>query len=410
MPQSATHVYLALSSPLVRIRMRHALANTSGIHVIDEVGDPIRAAEGIRGCEPQVIVCDERMIMDPTLLGVLRARRGPFAYRVVLITGNARAGEQLGGVQIVDQLPIDLPSDELAQRLHEAAISEMRPEKPVADQRSQSQRLRVTQAQGRFVIAEQPARTPFKAAPIIPVTALFPDAALAPSVPQATSGQGYLVPRGTASGFGVRTEPPAIAPPAMSRVEAALSGRLNGRQTSSTCRRSRRSTYERLAKVFRAMQAERTHLQRDDVTGLSNTRGLGMALRALPNVNQPAGVVVLDLWYGSDSHVPTDPAQQQIFLSSLGAIIGGTVRQDDLVCRIEGMTFAIVFPGLDPETAPIPMHRIRRALINVRYPVGNGSGELAVAMGSGFWQPGVPSAEPLDRAWQAMKAERPQPR
>jgi len=37
MPQSATHVYLALSSPLVRIRMRHALANTSGIHVIDEV-------------------------------------------------------------------------------------------------------------------------------------------------------------------------------------------------------------------------------------------------------------------------------------------------------------------------------------------------------------------------------------
>ena len=62
MPQSATHVYLALSSPLVRIRMRHALANTFGIHVMDEVGDPIQAAEGIRNCEPQVIVCDERMI------------------------------------------------------------------------------------------------------------------------------------------------------------------------------------------------------------------------------------------------------------------------------------------------------------------------------------------------------------
>ena len=410
MPQSVTHVFLALSSPLVRIRMRHALANTFGIHVIDEVSDPVRAAEGIRACEPQVIVCDERMMTDPMLLGVLRGRRGQFAYRVVLITGNARVGEQLGGIQIVDQLPIDLPADELAQRLHEAAISEMRPEKSAADQRSQSQRLRVTQAQGRFVIAEQPARTPSKTAPIVPPTVLFPNGLPDPGMPRATSNQAYLAPRGITSGLGARTEPPAAAPPAMSRVEAALSGRLNGKYTGSTCRRSRRATYERLAKVFRAMQAERTHLQRDDLTGLANTRGLGMALRALPNVNQPAGVLVLDLWYGSDSHVPADPARQQIFLSSLGSVIGGTVRQDDLLCRIEGMTFAIVLPGLDAETAPIPMQRLRRALANVRYPVGGGTGELTVAMGSGFWQPGVPSAEPLDRAWQAMKAERAQPR
>lgn len=410
MPQSATHVYLALSSPLVRIRMRHALANTFGIHVMDEVGDPIQAAEGIRNCEPQVIVCDERMIMDPTLLGVLRARRGRFAYRVVLITGNARVGEQLGGIQIVDQLPIDLPSDELAQRLHEAAMAELRAEQPAGDQRSQSQRLRVTQAQGRFVIAEQPARISFRTAPLAPPGAILPTAPAPRSPSPEPSGQHQFGRRGATSEFGSQTEQAANAPPAISRVEAALSGRLNGRQTHSTCRRARRGTYDRLAKVFRAMQAERIHLQRDDVTGLANTRGLGMALRALPNVNQPAGVVVLDLWYGSDSHVPADPAQQQIFLSSLGAIISGTVRQDDLICRIEGMTFAIVFPGLDPETASIPMHRLRRALVNVRYPVGNGTGELTVAMGSGFWQPGVPSAEPLDRAWQAMKAERAQPR
>jgi diguanylate cyclase len=171
-------------------------------------------------------------------------------------------------------------------------------------------------------------------------------------------------------------------------------------------RRPRSSQHDRLAELLMLMQSSRSEEGTDAVTGLGNKRTLGMALRALPNVNLPAAVVVVDLWYRLGTAPPTAALMQDAMLRAVGGTLRATVRQGDLICRLDGLTFAIVMPGLDKTTMAVPLQRIREAMSRLRLAPNEGSSEPLVAIGTGFWEPGLPPAHPLEVGWQAMLAQR----
>lgn len=338
----ATSVLLAISSPLVRMRLRHALQTDPRFRIANVATDPAHAVEQIEAVQPELVVCDERMLQDPSVATLLQSRRAGAAHKVVLIAGNTRAYQREGGVPLVAVLPIDLPAEELSDRLYDAGVA-----KPKADPARQKPQ-RVTGMEHRFMIADDPQRA-------------------AQTTPLST-------------------------------------GNLGRPQVAN--RRTRSALSDQLAAVLRNVQSDNSGQQRDPITGLTNTRGLGLALRALPNVNQAAAVVVIDLWYATDALVPANVAQQHAFMRGVGALIRANVRQDDLVCRIDGMSFAVVLPGIDPATAAFPTHRLRGALRGLKLPGSRSNDGLLIAMGLGFWQPGLPAAAPLDEAWQAMLSQR----
>jgi GGDEF domain-containing protein len=155
--------------------------------------------------------------------------------------------------------------------------------------------------------------------------------------------------------------------------------------------------------MLRSLQEDAVH-ERDPLTGLPDNRALELVLSAVPAVNQPAAVVVLDVWSPLGAVGNLDA--QKALLHSVGSALRVNVRRDDLVCYVKDMMFAVVLPGVEPLTAARPLHRLRLAMEYVRQPAHQRVQRLSMAVGVGFWHPNTPSTDPFEQGWRAMVAER----
>src|SRR5579863_9324184 len=93
-------VLVAMSSPLIRLRLKHALAMSGSIKVVAEAIDPQQTADLASQVQPHIILCDERVIEHPAFQALFSNKRTKAAYRVVLITPNIRNAPRGGAVPI----------------------------------------------------------------------------------------------------------------------------------------------------------------------------------------------------------------------------------------------------------------------------------------------------------------------
>jgi GGDEF domain-containing protein len=376
MATTQVRVLLAMSSPLVRLRLRHVLLQDPTINLIGEANDGPQVAQVARDLGPQIILCDERILAEPSLEAFFTPRVGKVDCRVVVVAANVRTVPRQGRIPVVAVLPIDLPADDMGPELQQAVQIDLTEEKPAP--------TRVAGYEDRFVSADDfrqgadgraGSGTEILRRVTPPVEQHLP-------MPGMTRAPGMGLPQPPTGGMILRTT------------------RLGG-----VSRRREHPAQDRLASLLKNIQGEQAQ-QRDSVTGLANTKALGNALRILPTIGHPAAVVLVDLWYAPHTPVPSDPQAQAGILRAAGAALRAHTRSEDLICRLDGMTFAIVMPGLDATTAPTPMRRLRNSMEFLRQPTDERPYALAVAMGVGFWEHGIPPAQPLERGWRAMVAER----
>ncbi|HEU0031775.1 MAG TPA: diguanylate cyclase [Kofleriaceae bacterium] len=104
----------------------------------------------------------------------------------------------------------------------------------------------------------------------------------------------------------------------------------------------------------------------DDVTGLSNRRGLdeklALELERRRRYGDPLAVAFAEL-------EPTDPTTADTS-REVAALLRGCIRSIDAAFRIGGDTFAIVFPNTSAEAARVPVARFVDAVTRARLGAG----------------------------------------
>ncbi|MEO7564440.1 MAG: GGDEF domain-containing protein, partial [Sphingomicrobium sp.] len=121
----------------------------------------------------------------------------------------------------------------------------------------------------------------------------------------------------------------------------------------------------------------------DPLTGLPNRRAFRNAA-AEENIEQRSGVTALALIdidyfkavndrYGHDAgdHV----------LTGFAVVAQRMLRRDDIIARVGGEEFAIIFPGLDLQNAAKACDRIRAAVANTAFPTAAGSVRITLSGG-----------------------------
>ncbi|HVA92526.1 MAG TPA: diguanylate cyclase [Chloroflexota bacterium] len=158
-----------------------------------------------------------------------------------------------------------------------------------------------------------------------------------------------------------------------------------------------------LSALLQTIQRDRSH-PRDTITGLATAATLNRVLAALPAMEEPAAIVVIALWEnGLTAPLPRDTHLAGV-LRTIAATLRAHVRHDDLVCRLEDQAFAIVLPHPRSNAHQVP-RRLRMALDELRRSSLADRSGLAVSMGFGFWEPGLPPSHPLEQAWQAARGD-----
>ncbi|MGH2411884.1 MAG: diguanylate cyclase domain-containing protein, partial [Chloroflexota bacterium] len=115
-------------------------------------------------------------------------------------------------------------------------------------------------------------------------------------------------------------------------------------------------------------------------------------------------VLVVDIGFAPTRSLTE--VETQATLHSATGVLRSNVRHHDLVFHLEKMSFAIVMPGMTAAIAARSLQRLRKALDSFRQSTARRPHELSVSMGIGFWEPGMPTAYPLQEGWQSMLADR----
>lgn len=128
---------------------------------------------------------------------------------------------------------------------------------------------------------------------------------------------------------------------------------------------------ERIRQVLRQMEWGAMALQ-DPLTGLWNRRGLELELPKLlalaSRYAAPVSVAFLDIdRFKSVNDIHGHPVGDEV-LRRLGAIIGASVRREDLAVRYGGEEFLLVLYGADLEAAREVVERIRARFHGERIP------------------------------------------
>ncbi len=179
-----------------------------------------------------------------------------------------------------------------------------------------------------------------------------------------------------------------------------------------------------LADRIALMQRERRKLARserryhqlsitDGLTGLYNARyfwsKLGSEVRHAHQVNQPLGLVLLDVddfkrFNDTYGHTEGDKV-----LAELGSLLRVAVRPADSACRYGGEEFALVLPGAEGSAAHEVGERVREALARRVFQLGSGDRVTVTAsLGTAQLEPGDDARSLVrhaDRALYQAKAQ-----
>jgi GGDEF domain-containing protein len=340
-----------MASRLMGLKIKQQLAATPGIEMVGEAFDAAQAVYQIQQERPHVVLCDDRMLDQPEFIALfaLGARKVPF--KVVVVAANAVMTQHHDTVPIETVVSIEISGEALLSRLRTIlGVGRTRQAPPPVGMRD------------RFMVAEP---NPLEGTPRDPI-----------STTRLNSPANRVVRSLMA--------PPEVLTRPLDR--------------SRTARRDEAVQ----ARISAVLGGEHQH--RDSLTGLPGTDDLSHTLSALPAANHPLAILVVDVTFPAGS----TPTEAEFFaaLRSATAVLRTNVRHSDLVFHLEDIAFALVLPGLDVSTSARSLHRLRSALDRYRQPNERRPQTLHLAMGIGFWEPGIPPAHPLQQAWQAMLADR----
>jgi GGDEF domain-containing protein len=350
-------VIIALSNALARARLRATCRQEEGLEIVGEAANGAQVAALARDVHPDVIMCDERVLVDPDMDFYARFRAGKPGVIIAVIVPNPDAfiyrGEVRVGAVFSTEAPIHPVREHLARLV--AGISRREETAAPAPQ--------VMGMETRFTVSD--ARTHTPAQPAAETKLLQPIPGPTTSLERSAAGAAHTLD-------------------------------IPERRQSSEARDS-------LQALISMVQATLED-QRDPETGLPNSKVLGKVLSTLAEVAYPAAVVVVRLWFaGADGTVVTPPTAVAA-MRSASAALRANVRQPDVLCRLDKASFAVLLPGVLPETAAEPSDRIRSALLRVRRKYTDSSASLIAATGVGFWAPPMQPIEALQLAWKDMVA------
>jgi GGDEF domain-containing protein len=353
-------IMIAVSAPLPRARLRNILLQQEGIEILWEEASGSLAVQRATDARPNIFLCDEKMLEDPVVETFAQGPSGMAVCSFVLVTANTTSISYRGPIRLSAVIRLDTPGPRLAEQLF-ALVTPAGPSAKALTPR------RVAGMQGRFLISGE-----------------LPKSAWSPTIegrPNEASNPGE------ASKTPTQTDP------------------LITRQLNPSGRRRRSPRRDALTERLAAIQVD-FEQHRDYVTGLANTKVLGRALRALPEIAYPAAIIVVHLWNVSPDGAPLNIPVDAAVLRRASAALRANLRQEDVVCRLQGVSFAVIMPGIDELVSRLPLQRIRAAFDGFRVARQANTPALAVAIGVGYWAPPMTAAEPLDQAWQAMVADR----
>ena len=344
-------VLLAMSSRLLRLRIHLILAETPGIEMAGEAADGPQAAYQARQSRPDFVLCDTKMLEEPDLGALFALGAGKVPYKVVLVAAHAVMPQHTGLVPVTSVVSVEITGEALLARLRDImGRDQARTPPPMVGMRD------------RFMIAE---------------------------------------PNPLAAGKVERNTTTPLPDPANQLVRALTSppDLVTRRLDQTRVPRRDEDVQAQLSAILGAGQQHRS-----SSTGLPDTDDLSESLRALPTANHPTAILVVDISFPPG--VPATEAEVRNVLHSATAVLRTNVRHYDLIFHLDKITFALMLPGLEAAGAARSLRRLRNALDAFRQPNSRRPQELQVAMGIGFWQPGILPAHPLQQAWQGMVADR----
>ena len=338
-------VLLAVLSPLMRARTEHAMRQIPAAQVVGSARDAAQAAELVGGLAPDLCLCDAQMYPDLAAALVASPIASRAATRLILLVSRSQSvGPALpSGVSSV--LPIDLPPAELAAFLQTMVDTD--PATPA------------------------PARSPRP--PARPR-----DTGLSISSSSMTGSPLRGGWRPTSGG----APPSPVPPPApMERRHVVPDDRVLFRQVASEQEQQR---------------------ARDPVTDLPSLETLRIVADRVQDLGYPVSVVVCGCQFAAGSVVPTDLTTYNRLLRRLAGTVRLAVREYDLVCRVGGMTFAVLLPGTPEANTGVVASRIAEAVAALEVAaLSHGTG-LRVAMATGGWDPSEAPFEIFDRTLAAL--------
>ncbi|HEY8287150.1 MAG TPA: diguanylate cyclase [Chloroflexota bacterium] len=345
-------VLLAMTSPLQRARIRLALTGTAGIQLLGEATNGEQAAYQARECRPRFLLCDPRMLEEPEIAVLFALGEDKAPCKVVVVVPNAVMPPYSGRVPVAAVVSVEISGEALLGRLRTIiGLTEGRQAPPP-----------MLGMRDRFMVADEEM--------------------------QGTHGwQSHVTTRlSDPTGKLVRslTVPPDVLTRQLDRTRVP--------------RRDEALQVE----VFTVLAEVARH--KDSATGLPGLSDLSDTLRELPTANYPIAVLVVDIGFPPTRSL--NEVETQTTLHSATGVLRSNVRHHDLVFHLEKMSFAVVMPGMTTAVSAQSLRRLRKALDSFRQPTARRPQMLRVSMGIGFWEPGMPTAHPLQEGWQAMVADR----
>ena len=356
-------VLLAGSDSLHRMRLRFACRSDHGLEVVGEASNGEQVADLAAATKPHVILCDARILRDRAVELYARYHKGKNGGIFVLMAPNPHAIEKLGGVPVAATFATDIGAEALHQQLRALMAG-------------------TSIAPGPSVAVRAP------------VERLYDPTEVLTSPP-------------------VAVDPPHLGEPVGEMPATPVTGASDA--SPDVVRERRQHTERRQQPDRRQPAATRFSLEtrlleiqtqyrgvRDDATGLLGSSVLARALHALKEIGHPAAVVVLHVWYTGPIGMAVTTGEEAEVLRAAGAALRATVRPQDMVCRLEGASFAIVLPGVEAKLASQTAERVRSAMKAVQQRHSSAAALLNVAVGVSCWAPSTPSLQPFAAAWRQM--------
>ena len=332
-------VLVAVLSPLMRARTEHAMRQIPDAQVVGSVRDARQAAELVGGMAPDLCLCDAQMYPDLAMaLSTLPATPRAATRLILLVSRSQSVGPALPS-GISALLPVDLPAAELAEFLQTMVDTD-----PVVPEPTRS-----------IQSPDRPSDTGLS------ITSS--------SSPRSPLRGGWRPTSGAAS---------------LSPVD-------------------RRQVVPDDRAVFRQVGSEQGQQRaRDPVTDLPSLETLRIVADRVQDLGYPFSVVVCSCQFAPGSVVPTDLTTYNRLLRHLAGTVRLAVREYDLVCRVGGMTFAVLLPGTPEANTGVVATRLADAVAALEVAeISHGTG-LRVTMATGGWDPSEAPFEIFDRALASL--------
>lgn len=134
----------------------------------------------------------------------------------------------------------------------------------------------------------------------------------------------------------------------------------------------------------------KSEVQTDPLTQLLNRRGLRAALHFYQTIQQPFGVLAMDIDHFKRVNDSWGHDAGDEVIKMVADILQHNARQSDVICRNGGEEFLMLLPLTSEEETCQIAERIREVIADTAIPP---VGYVTLSTGVAFWQPGVGSIE-----------------